>query len=87
MGYAKAKPLDPNLIPVIDLMPLRDGSDPLLVARQLHKASQQLGFIYITNHNIPSSLINNLRNSAMKFFRADQAKRNMSGFPIAIEAG
>ena len=28
MGYATAKPLDPDLIPVIDVTPLRDGSDP-----------------------------------------------------------
>ena len=75
MGYATAKPLDPKLIPVIDVTPLRDGSDPVSVARQLHQASQQLGFIYITGHGIPDEAIDNLRNTAMDFFTADEAHK------------
>ena len=73
MGYATAKPLDPDLIPVIDVTPLRDGSAPLSVAQKLHQASQQLGFIYITGHGIPDRLIDRLRTTAMDFFTADSA--------------
>ena len=47
MAYAQAKTLDQSLIPVVDIQPLRDGSDPLRVAKLLHAASQSLGFIYV----------------------------------------
>ena len=70
---------DPDLIPVIDVTPLRDGSAPLSVAQKLHQASQQLGFIYITGHGIPDGLIDRLRTTAMDFFTADPAIRNCAG--------
>ena len=46
MSYAQAKSLDQSLIPVVDIQPLRDGSDPKGVAKLLHAASQSLG-LYI----------------------------------------
>ena len=36
MAYAQAKTLDQNIIPVIDISPLRDGTNPKAVARELH---------------------------------------------------
>jgi len=45
MAYAQAKQFDASLIPVIDITPLRDGTDPVGVAKALHAASQDLGFI------------------------------------------
>ena len=58
-----------HMIPVIDIAPLRDGSDPVSVARQLHRASREVGFIYIANHGIPEAAIENARAMAMRFFR------------------
>ena len=69
MAYAEAKQVDAQVIPVIDIGPLRDGSDPLRVARALHAASQGLGFIYITGHGIPDETIAAVRTSAFEFFR------------------
>lgn len=57
-------------IPVIDIRPLRDGSDPNGVARALLDASQNLGFIYISGHGIPASLIETARAQAYQFFRS-----------------
>lgn len=57
-------------IPVIDIAPLRDGSDPVAVGRALHAASTGPGFIYIRNHGIPEDLIRTARETALRFFRA-----------------
>jgi isopenicillin N synthase-like dioxygenase len=68
MSYAEAKSLDQSLIPVVDIKPLRDGSDPKGVAKLLHEASQKLGFIYIKGHGIPEEVIDSARAGAYEFF-------------------
>ena len=70
MAYAQAKKLDSNIIPVIDIAPLRDGSGAVSVAKKLHSASQSLGFIYVSGHGIPEASINALRDLALDFFRS-----------------
>ena len=72
MSYASAKEIDLDKVPIIDITPLRDGSDPHKVAQELYKASTGLGFIYIKGPRIPESKINSLRNDGLKFFRAEQ---------------
>ncbi|TQV80840.1 isopenicillin N synthase family dioxygenase [Denitrobaculum tricleocarpae] len=71
MNYAQAKRFDDDLIPVIDISPLRDGSDPLAVGKALHAASSGLGFIYIKGHGIPDSVIETARETALRFFRSN----------------
>jgi isopenicillin N synthase-like dioxygenase len=79
MSYAKAKELDRSLIPVIDIGPLRDGSDPAGVARELQRASQEIGFIYVRNHGLPDDLITRARKAALTFFRLpDATKRQVA---------
>ena len=68
MSYASAKEIDLDKVPIIDITPLRNGSDPHKVAQELYKASTGLGFIYIKGHGIPESKINSLRNDGLKFF-------------------
>lgn len=75
MNYATAKTLDANLIPVIDITPLRDGSDPESVAAALHQASQGLGFIYITGHGIPEEKITAARSAAYQFFHGTEEEK------------
>ncbi len=70
MAYAKARQLEPETIPIIDITPLRDGTDPAGVAQQLHSASKGLGFIYIKGHGIPGNVIDQARSTALEFFRA-----------------
>ena len=50
MSYTEAKHLELDKIPIIDITKLCDDSDPLPVAKELHKASSGLGFIYIKGH-------------------------------------
>ena len=75
MTYVKTSRIDADSIPVIDITPLRDGSDPSSVSRALLEASQNLGFIYINGHNIPDSVIDNARTHAYDFFRSPQADK------------
>ncbi len=74
MAYAEAKRLDAE-IPLIDIAPLRDGSDPQSVAGALHAASTGLGFIYVTGHGIPDDMIRSARETAYTFFQADHADK------------
>lgn len=73
MNYATARKTNADEIPVIDLTPLRDGTDPAGVARALHAASQGLGFIYVRGHGIPEPAIERARAAAYDFFHADAA--------------
>ena len=75
MAYAQAKRLDRNAIPVVDIAPLRVGRNSRGVARALHAASQNLGFIYIKGHGIPDRTIEAARGSALEFFRSPEASK------------
>jgi isopenicillin N synthase-like dioxygenase len=70
MTYDHVKTIDPNKVPIIDITPLRDGSNPEDVAKQLFKASTGLGFIYIKGHGIPDKQIKSLRADGLEFFRS-----------------
>jgi isopenicillin N synthase-like dioxygenase len=75
MSYASAKEIDHAFIPVIDIAPLRDGTDPKSVADRLHQASQEAGFIYVSNHGIPDRLIQSARETALDFFRLPEEEK------------
>lgn len=76
MPYATAKATDAHTIPVVDITALRDGTDPQSVAEQLHKASTELGFIYISGHGIPKDVIDQARESAFTFFRSPSSDKD-----------
>ena len=69
MNAQQARRVDAGSIPVVDITPLRDGSDAQGVADALHAASTDLGFIYISGHGIPDEVITDARASALAFFR------------------
>ncbi|MBT6274514.1 MAG: isopenicillin N synthase family oxygenase [Chromatiales bacterium] len=56
-------------VPVIDIGPLRDGSDPGKVADALAWAATDVGFIYVSNHGVDLELIEEARRSGLAFFR------------------
>jgi len=56
-------------VPVIDIGALRDGSDPQRVAKALHRASREVGFLYVTNHGMDTALLGHARAQALAFFR------------------
>lgn len=75
MAYAQAKHVDAGRIPVVDITPLRDGSDPESVAQALHAASRDMGFIYIAGHGIDADAIDAARDAALAFFRAPDTNK------------
>lgn len=76
MSYATAKDVDRSIIPIIDIAALRDGSDPTAVAEALHRASREVGFIYVANHGIPETLIQSARAAALDFFRLPEDRKS-----------
>ncbi|MFD3810885.1 isopenicillin N synthase family dioxygenase [Rhodococcus sp. NPDC058639] len=57
-----------DTLPVIDLRPLRDGSDPRTVARALDAACTDLGFFVVTGHGLDSGLRAETMEQARRFF-------------------
>lgn len=86
MIYATAKPPDISSIPVIDITPLRDRSDPQSVARALLEASQTLGFIYVSGHGIPDQVIETARKAGSGFFHLGEKKKQHTEYRSIIEA-
>ena len=76
MSFTDAKHLDIEKVPVIDISKLCDNTDPLPVAKALHKASTGLGFIYIKGHGIPKDIINSLRKEGLTFFRNNEKNKD-----------
>lgn len=76
MAHTTAENINSDQIPVVDLSPLRDGSDPIAVSKALHSASQNLGFIYVKGHGIPDELIKAARSTALDFFRFPESIKN-----------
>jgi isopenicillin N synthase-like dioxygenase len=65
-------------IPIIDIAPLVDGSDPEGVARQIGESCEQVGFFYVKNHGIPSELVKRMYAVTEEFFDLPvEAKNNV----------
>ena len=75
MSYASARQMGRHDIPVIDIGPLRDGSDPESVAQAILRASQDIGFLYVGNHGIADRLIADTRDAGLAFFRQPVARK------------
>lgn len=58
-----------NDIPVIDIGPYLDGAPGALeaVAAQIHRASTEVGFYFITNHGMPQDIVDRALNASRKF--------------------
>ena len=76
MSYAQASKIDFEKIPIIDITSLRNGEDKNTVAKKLHHASKNLGFIYIKNHGISKETIENIRKDGLKFFRSNEKNKS-----------
>ncbi len=79
MKINSASYINKNKIPVIDISGLKNEEEMQKVATKLHKASQDIGFIYVKNHGISDIVLSNLRNSAKKFFSfSNEEKKTIS---------
>jgi isopenicillin N synthase-like dioxygenase len=55
-------------IPIIDIAPLVDGSDPQGVAREVGEVCENVGFFYVKNHGIPTDLVQGMYSATRQFF-------------------
>ena len=74
-----AEPIDAGKVPVIDIAPLRDGSDPRRVGAELARAATEVGFLYVRNHGVDAALVRRARSAAFEFFRLPQAAKREAG--------
>ena len=70
MNNSIIKSIDKERVPVIDIKKINTASDKRKISKELYKASTDLGFIYVKNHDISEQLINDLRTDGLNFFRS-----------------
>jgi isopenicillin N synthase-like dioxygenase len=58
-------------IPIVELTPLVEGSDPEIVADQIGQACRNHGFFYVTAHGIDEELTRRLEQLSRQFFAQD----------------
>lgn len=63
-------------IPVVDIGPLLDGSDAQSVAAEIGNICENVGFLYIKNHGVSSSLIEDVYRLSRKFFELPFEAKN-----------
>lgn len=63
-------------IPVVDIAPLVDGSDPMKVAREIGHICEHVGFLYVRNHGVPRPLIDDAYSMARRFFARPFEEKN-----------
>ena len=73
---ARAEPLASGEVPVIDVGPLRDGSDPRGVGAELARAASEVGFLYIRNHGVGAATIESARRAGFDLFRLPAAAKH-----------
>jgi isopenicillin N synthase-like dioxygenase len=62
-------------IPVIDLLLTKPPTRPQLL-RQLRQALTEVGFLYISNHGVPQSVISDLQAVLPRLFDLDQGRKD-----------
>ena len=67
--------LDFDHIPLIDIAPLIDDSDPQTVADAIGTACRDIGFLYIKNHSVPIALVQAIFAQAEIFFAQAEADK------------
>ena len=70
-------------IPVIDISPFKNGDHNVrkTVADRVAQASTDIGFLVISGHGIPSSVIKNMASTTKAFFALDVEEKNKSARP------
>ena len=69
--------MEDNAIPIIDLTPLRRGSEAeqRLVARRIDQACMDSGFFLVTGHGVPQELIAAARQKTIEFFALPEEEK------------
>lgn len=62
-------------IPLVDVAPLVNGSDPHQVAAQIRQVCENVGFMYIRNHGVEQKLIDRMYALSRVFFELPRATK------------
>jgi len=70
MAYARARTIDVEQIPVIDIAGLASDQDAERrdVAAQMREAAERIGFFYVRNHGVPQDLVDRVFAASRAFF-------------------
>lgn len=71
-------------IPVVDVSAWKDGSDNearMQVAKEIVEASKQIGFVYLINHTLPDSLLDEAFEWSRRFFALRQEDKLKAPHP------
>lgn len=71
-------------IPVIDITPYLDKSDPIGVAKQIGRACEEIGFFMIKGHGIPLSLLQQVQCDATAFFDQPLETKEQTVAPFGL---
>ena len=74
-----ADPIEAGDVPIIDLAPLRDGTDPSGVGAELARAATEVGFLYVRNHGVDDAIVQRARRTALEFFRMPEEIKREAG--------
>ena len=77
--HARAEPINAGEVPVIDIAPLRDGTDPAGVGAALARAATEVGFLYVRNHGVDAALVARARRAGIGFFRLPEEDKREAG--------
>lgn len=70
-----------DAVPVVDVGPYLDGSDPDGVARQIDDACRRIGFLIIAGHQIDEDLISDMERATLEFFHRPLAAKSVAAPP------
>ena len=76
MAIPQSRRLDFSEIPVIDISTLVSGESDAATVEAIGSACRDVGFIYIKNHGVPITLIDNLLLAAEEFFSRSMNEKN-----------
>ncbi|MGC6083938.1 2-oxoglutarate and iron-dependent oxygenase domain-containing protein [Enterobacter hormaechei] len=63
-------------IPIVDIAPLLDGSNPEAVAKQIGDIYENIGFLYVKKHGVSKELIDQTYRLAAEFFALPMVEKN-----------
>lgn len=64
-------------VPIVDISPLREGTDARSVSEAIRLACREHGFFYVTGHGVPEELVRRLESLSHEFF-SQPVERKMS---------
>ena len=63
-----ARPATTQEVPILDLTPLNDGGDVTALAKELRRACETTGFLYVRDHGIPQAVVDGVFAATQRYY-------------------